>query len=78
MNSAKAAKTRYRCKLDTSTLYKAITELNEPETNDERLSVIDLTRNKLKTENPDVGLETEDDIFSLAFLRAKNFELKKF
>ena len=68
---------RYKCTLDSETLAKAVAELNEPETNEKRLEVIDSFRDSLKNLYPSIQLEQEDDYFILSFLRAKKFRNEK-
>ena len=67
---------RYECTLSPELLDKAVTELNEPRNNDERLNAIDQLRNSY-----DVAkygpLVRDDDAFILRFLRAKKFKQEK-
>ena len=56
---------------------KAISELNEPNNNEERLAAIDFLRNQFKAQNPQIQLEREDDFFILQFLRAEEFQTSK-
>jgi len=68
---------RYQCALDPALLHKAKVELNEPESNDERLAIIDSVRKEFKEKFPQMQLENEDDLFILSFLRAKKFQINK-
>ena len=64
---------RYECLLDEKDLAKAVSELNEPSDNDERLRRIDDLRNAFLQQNNDLTLECHDDNFILKFLRARKF-----
>ena len=67
---------RYKCTLSPELLEKAVNELNEPRSNDDRLSAIDELRNSYNAEKYG-PLYREDDGFLLRFLRAKKFNQKK-
>ena len=67
---------RYQCTLSPKLLHKAVTELNEPRDNAERLKAIDELRNSYDTEKYG-PLLCSDDAFLLRFLRAKKFNQKK-
>ena len=64
---------RYQCNFDNETRSKAVAQLHEPQSDEERLAVIDSFRNRFKSENPGISLENEDDLFILQFLRADKF-----
>ena len=66
--------TRYECTLGKQLLSKAIAELNEPETNEERLQKIDKLRNAFVEQNKNLRLIRSDDLFILKYLRAKKFD----
>ena len=66
--------TRYECTLGKQLLSKAISELNEPETNEERLQKIDKLRNTFIEQNKNLRLIRSDDLFILKYLRAKKFD----
>ena len=68
---------RYVFKLTADDLKKAVTELNEPENNDERLERIDQLRTAFFRKNKDLALVRNDDSFILRFLRAKQFKLSE-
>jgi len=65
---------RYECNIGRRDLLTAISELNEPENNDERLQKIDNLRNAFVEENKDLKLMRNDDIFILGFLRVAKFD----
>ncbi|XP_076821293.1 alpha-tocopherol transfer protein-like [Clavelina lepadiformis] len=67
---------RYECTLSPELLEKAVTELNEPRDNAERLKAIDELRNSYNAEKYG-PLIRDDDGFILRFLRAKKFNQKK-
>ena len=66
--------TRYECTLGKQLLLKAIAELNEPQTNEERLQQIDRLRNSFIENNKTLKLMRKDDKYILRFLRAKKFD----
>ena len=66
--------TKYECTLEKQLLSKAISELNEPETNEERSQKINQLRNAFIEQNKNLNLIRKDDIFILQFLRAKKFD----
>jgi len=67
---------RYQCTLSEKLLEKAVTELNEPRDNAERLKAIDELRNSYDAAKFGPLLR-DDDAFLLRFLRAKKFNQKK-
>ena len=67
---------RYECTLGKQLLSKAISELNEPETNEERIQKIDQLRNTFIEQNKNLRLKRKDDMFFLQFLRAKKFNYR--
>ena len=69
-------KERYQCTLSAELLEKAVTELNEPRDNAERLKAIDELKNSYDTAKYGPLLR-DDDAFLLRFLRAKKFNQKK-
>lgn len=70
------ASERYQCRLSPDLLEKAVTELNEPRNNEERLKAIDDLRESFDSETYG-SLARTDDVFILRFLRAKKFNQKK-
>jgi len=68
---------RYQCNLPQNLLEKAVRELNEPRENAERLKAIDDLRSTVKKSCPEIELLRDDDLFFLAFLRAKKFNQEK-
>ena len=66
--------TRYECTLGKQLLSKAIAELNEPETNEERLQKIDKLRNAFVEQNKNLRLIGKNDRSILKYLRAKKFD----
>ena len=65
---------RYECFLNNDDLDKAVSELNEPADNDERLQRIDNLRNAfIKQNKKTLKLIRNDDLFILRFLRARKF-----
>ena len=68
---------RYECSLSEVDLEKAVSELNEPESNDERLSRIDALRKSFIDECKELTLARDDDNFILRFLRARKFDHEK-
>ena len=65
---------RYECFLSEEDLAKAVSELNEPANNEERLKRIDDLRNAFYKINKDISLMRNDDAFILCFLRARKFD----
>ena len=74
MKQSSSIDARYECNLGKELLIKAISELNEPETNEERWQKIDQLRNSFIQKNKNLRLEREDDLYFLKFLRARNFD----
>jgi len=68
---------RYQCRLPKHLLDKAVRELNEPEDNAERLKAIDSLREAVKKSSPEMKLLRDDDLFFLAFLRARKFDQER-
>jgi len=64
---------RYECHLNDVDLQKAVSELNEPENNDERLRRIDALRKSFLDECNELPIARRDDAFILRFLRARKF-----
>ena len=64
---------RYRCTLNAEDLLKAVSELNEPENNSERLKRIDNLRNAFIEQNQGFTPDCTEDKFVLKFLRARKF-----
>ena len=67
---------RYECRLGPELLDKAVTELNEPRNNEERLKAIDELRNSFDVAKYGPLIQS-DDAFILRFLRAKKFKQEK-
>ena len=67
---------RYECTLPSDLLERAVTELNEPRENEQRLAAIDRLRKSFDSVKHG-PLVREDDEFLLRFLRAKKFDHQK-
>jgi len=68
---------RYQFCLQPELLEKAVNELNEPKDSSERLKAIDTLREAVKKSHLDIELLRNDDLFFLAFLRAKKFDQER-
>lgn len=68
-------KNRYKCSLNNQDLKVASKELDEPESNEERLHKIDELRNLFYSRKSNEKLDDESDEYLLRFLRARKFNL---
>ena len=64
---------RYKCTLNKQDLLKAVSELNEPENDEERWLRIDNLRSDFLEQNKNFSPICMDDVFILRFLRARKF-----